>query len=89
VNGVLQLVAQVGVFARFSGCLGGQACVKFHTLVADILAFLFVVSVGIACAFAAAGAWLVWAQRVAGRDGAVTRPRAARQQQRISDSYAG
>ena len=54
-----QLVAQVGVFARSSGCLGGQACVKFHTLDADIFAFLFVGSVGIACAFAAAGAWLI------------------------------
>jgi len=50
---------------------GGQACVKFHTLDADIFAFLFVISVGIACA--AAGAWLGWAQRVAGRDGAAAR----------------
>jgi len=58
---------------------GGPACVKFHPLDADIFAFLFVVSVGIACAFAAAGAWLSWAQRVVGRDGAVKRPRAARQ----------
>jgi hypothetical protein len=66
---------------------GGQACVKFHTLDADIFAFLFVISVGIACA--AAGAWLGWAQRVAGRDGAVTRLRAARQHQRTSDSHAG
>ena len=41
--------------------------------------FIFVVSVGIACAFAALGAWLSWAQRVVGRDGAVKRPRAARQ----------
>jgi hypothetical protein len=55
----------------------GKACVKFHTLDADIFAFLFMVSVGIA--FAAAGAWLSWAQRVVGRDGAVKRPRAARQ----------
>jgi len=57
----------------------GKACVKFHTLDADNFAFLFMVSVGIACAFAAAGAWLSWAQRVVGRDGAVKRPRAARQ----------
>jgi len=50
---------------------GGPACVKFHPLDADIFAFLFVVSVGIARAFAATGAWLSWAQRVAGRDDAV------------------